>query len=66
MGVQRITETLSFVLGFALSCHFLGEKAQGKIYKMTVLQGYENKFWFELSRGLENQDFTDTIVITYF
>ena len=39
MGVQRITETLSFVLGFALSCHFLVEKAQGEIYKMTVTSG---------------------------
>ena len=29
--------------------------------------GWGNKFWLELSRGLEDQDFTDTVlVITYF
>ena len=31
LGVQRIREMLSFVLGFGLSCHFLFEKTQGEI-----------------------------------
>ena len=38
LGVQRIREILSFVLGFGLSCHFLIGKAQGEI-KNTVTSG---------------------------
>ena len=39
LGIQRIREIVSFVLGFGLSSQFLFEKSQGEKKKNTVTSG---------------------------